>query len=43
MVSAAENLHIRAAGQGGLHAYQDVSFANFRDSYRLNLKMLFSI
>jgi hypothetical protein len=43
MVPAAKNLHIGAARQGGLHTYQDVSFANSRDSYRLNLKMLFSI
>jgi hypothetical protein len=37
VIAAAKYLHIRAAGQGGSYAYQNVSLAKHRDGYRFNL------
>ena len=43
VVSAAEDLHIGAAGQRHLYPYQDVSAFNCGNSYRLYLQMLLAV
>ena len=37
VITAAKYFYIGAAGQRGLHAYQNIALANLRDGYRLNL------
>ena len=43
MISAAEDLDVRAASERHLHPDQDVSAFDFRNGYRLYLQMFLAV
>ena len=43
VISAAEDLDIRAAGQRHLHSYEDVSAIDCRNGYRLHLQVFLAV